>query len=227
MSENVAHLLDRVVYGMAQVDRLLALNGGTAKRWIDGYSRGGKTYPPVVRIETTGDELVTWGEFVEARLLSEYRNAGVPIVRMRPAVEQLREQLNTRYPLALAHPFLDVEGQELVQKAQERSGLERQLHIVVVRNGQLMLAPEAERFVRSVDYDAMPEVRRLHPSPDNKTVVMDPLRQFGEPVVRSVRTELIAEQMRAGDSIAMIASLYELPTDAVEAALRFELGRAA
>ncbi len=46
-------------------------------------------------------------------------------------------------------------------------------------------------------------------------------------MVRSVRTELIAEQIRAGDSIAMIASLYELPTEAVEAALRFELGRAA
>ncbi len=158
---------------------------------------------------------------------SEYREAGVPIVRMRGAVERLREQLNTKYPLALAHPLLDVAGQELVLKAQEQSGLERALHIIVVRNDQLVLAPEAARFVGSVDYDDTPEVRRLHPSPDNRCVVMDPLRQFGEPVVRSVPTEVIAEQVRAGDSLAMIAELYELSSEAVEAAVRFELGRVA
>ena len=33
----------------------------------------GETYPPVVREEPTGDEAVTWGEFVETRLLSEYQ----------------------------------------------------------------------------------------------------------------------------------------------------------
>jgi uncharacterized protein (DUF433 family) len=57
--------------------------------------------------------------------------------------------------------------------------------------------------------------------------VIDPLRQFGEPVVgnSSVRTEIITEQLRAGESIDTIAHLYELPRAAVEAAVRYELGR--
>jgi len=232
MTDHVVDLLDRFVYGLSQVDRLLALKSGTARRWIDGYTRSGKNYPPVVRVEATGEELVTWGEFVEARLLSEYRDAGVPIIRMRPAVERLREQFDVRYPLAHAHPFLDVEGQELVLKAQEQTHLERALHLVVVRNGQLVLAPQARRFVESAEYGAATEhgdtpfAERLHPSPDSTHVVMDPLRQFGEPVVRSVPTEVIAEQIRAGDSLAMIAVLYDLSTDEVEDAVRFELVRA-
>lgn len=40
-------LLARPVYGVAQVDWLLRLTAGTARRWIDGYSRGTKTVPPV------------------------------------------------------------------------------------------------------------------------------------------------------------------------------------
>src|ERR1700675_1890986 len=72
----VVDLLNRPTYGLAQVDRLLGLPGGTARRWIDGYERAGKRYPPVVRESSTGDAIATWGEFVETRLLSEYREAG-------------------------------------------------------------------------------------------------------------------------------------------------------
>jgi hypothetical protein len=54
-------LLDHRVYGLSDVDRLLVLPPGTGRRWIDGYDRGGVHYPPVVRVERTRDEEVTWG----------------------------------------------------------------------------------------------------------------------------------------------------------------------
>ena len=55
--------------------------------------------------------------------------------------------------------------------------------------------------------------------------IRHPLRQFGEPVVRSVRTEIIAEQIRAGESIDAIVDIYELDRKQVEAAVRHELIR--
>ena len=51
---DVIGLLDRDVFGMGQVDRLLGLSSGTACRWIDGYSRRGRRYEPLVRMATTG-----------------------------------------------------------------------------------------------------------------------------------------------------------------------------
>lgn len=218
-------LLERPVYGVAQVDRLLGLPGGTARRWIDGYQRSGKRYPPVVRPEPTGSDLVTWGEFVETRLLSEYRNAGVPLVRMRPAIEQLRERFHPRYPLAHAKPF--VAGRELVLEVQKEVHLDSKLQLVVVRNGQLMLAPQAEHFYSAADFsnDEAGFVERLRPMTEVREVVIDPLRQFGEPVVRSVPTEIIAEQLRAGETMEGLAALFELPPQLVEAALRYELIR--
>lgn len=73
----IIDVVERPVYGMAQVDRLLGTRPGTARRWIDGYERGGRRYEPVVRLTSTGNDIVTWGEFVEARLLAHYRDKGV------------------------------------------------------------------------------------------------------------------------------------------------------
>lgn len=52
------------------------------------------------------------------------RDVGVPRIKMRPAVEKLREELNTRYPLTSAKTWLDVEGRELVRKVQDAVGLD-------------------------------------------------------------------------------------------------------
>jgi uncharacterized protein (DUF433 family) len=234
MSGEVIDLLDRPTYGLAQVDRILSLRGGTARRWIDGYTRGAKEYPPVVRDRSTGDQIVTWGEFVETRLLAEYRDAGVPIIHMRPAIEALRKELGVAYPLASARTWLDVHGRELVRKVQDEVGLERRLSLVVVRSGQQIIewAAPAESFRRSVEWTGDDEhavPRLLHPVPDVPEVEVDPLRGFGEPVVRGrgVRTEVIAELVRAGDSPEMIADLYDLERREVDAAVRYELLRAA
>src|SRR4051794_15101212 len=151
---DVVDLLSRPVYGLGQVDRILGLRPGTARRWVDGYRRGRKSYPPVVREQSTGDDVVTWGEFVETRLLAEYRDAGVPVVHLRPAVDRLRDELQTPYPLASARTWLDVEGRELVRRVQEDVKLERPLALVVVRTGQRVLdwTPPAQAFERSLEW---------------------------------------------------------------------------
>lgn len=218
-------ILDRPLYGMHQVDRILALTPGTARRWIEGYARRGRMYDPVVRPEATHDEVVTWGEFVETRLLAEYREAGVPLIRMRPAIIRLRHGFDTRYPLAHARPFLSVEGRELVMRIQREVDLEEALLLVIVRNHQLVLSAPAEQFVKSVEFGADDVVTAMKPLPAVEHVVVDPLRQFGEPVVRSVPTEVIAELMRAGDRLQMIADLYDLTMEEIEAAVRYELVR--
>lgn len=225
---NVVDLLDRPVYGLPQVDRLLGLRPGTSRRWIDGYTRSGKSYPPVVREAPTGNEIVTWGEFVETRLLSEYRDAGVPLVRMRPAVDALREELQVRYPLASARTWLDVHGRELVRKVQDQVDLDQQLALVVVRTNQVVWTAQAEDFRQSVEWtedspSAQPQL--IRPAGDLQDVAIDPLRGFGEPVVRNVRTDVLAELFRAGESPEALAELYELPRPSVDQALRYEMRR--
>lgn len=215
-------MLDRAIYSYADVDRLVGLRSGTAKRWLEGYSRASKFYEPVLREEQTGSDSVTWGEMVEARMLAEFRSHDVPVQRLRPAIVLLRKEFGP-YPLAHARPFLDIAGRELVRVVQERVGLERQLQLVVVRSGQLVLTDPAERFHSAVEYGADGVVAVLRPDRRTPEVLMDPRKAFGQPAIRNVRTEALAEDYRAGTSRDELSDLYDLTPEQVDAALRFEL----
>lgn len=93
---------------------------------------------------------------------------------------------------------------------------------MVVRNGQLVLAETAERFRSAVEYDGG-VVGRLRPDVRTPDVVMDPRRAFGQPAIRNVRTESLAEDYRAGTSREDLADLYDLTAEQVDEAIRFEL----
>lgn len=214
-------VLDRAIYSYGDVDRLVGLRAGTARRWLEGYERQGRFYDPVLRPDPVGSDVVTWGEMVEARLLAEFRDLKVPVQRMRPAIVRLREEFG-RYPLAHARPFLDVEGRELVQVVQQAVGLDQGLQLVVVRDGQHVLTDAAQRFSSAVEYSDN-VAGLLRPNPRTPDVVMDPHRAFGQPAVRNVRTDAIAEDYRAGTGRDDLADLYELTLDQIDAAIRFEL----
>lgn len=220
----VVDLLERPTHTMASTDHLLGLSAGTARRWIDGYQRKGVAYPPVVRLRRTGDDTVTWGEFVECRMLSGYRDRGVPMVRMRPAIDLLRERLGTPYPLATSKPY--VADRDLVLRAQVESGLDQKLYLVVVRNDQLVLNDPANSFFEEVEW-ADEVAQAVAPLGIDNVVRIDPQRGFGEPVVRNVRTSVLAELADAGHSVAELAEWYELAPDDVRAAVTYEAQRVA
>ena len=217
----VTSLLHREVYVMSQVDRLLDLGTGTARRWIDGYERRGRRYEPLVRAETTGSDVVTWGEFVETRLIAEYRSRGVAVVRMRPAIMALRREFETDYPLATARPFLNEDGRDLVLRVQDETVLSPSLRFVVRTNQGVMLSMEVQRFQQDAEYEETDEVRRIRLF-GASNVVLDPEYGFGEPTVRGrrLRISAIAEAIAAGEARDDIKATWDISDEVVDDALR-------
>lgn len=225
----VVDLMTRPVYGMAEIDALCRIAPGTARRWIDGYTRANRTYPPIVRIEHTGEELVTWGEFVEVRLLAEYRDTGVPIQNLRPVVSRLRDELGVQHPLAVARQWLTPEGRQLVQRIQADEKLPKGLQLVrEIATGQVALSTEVAHFVDTAELgeDALSPVIRVHPLGRDRPVVIDPMRRSGAPTVGAVPTDVILEQFVTGSFPSEIAQDFDLTEADVVAALQFEAGNA-
>lgn len=224
-------LLDRPVYTFREVDRLLGLNQGTARRWIDGYRRSGRLYQPIVREKPTADPWVTWGEFTETRLLSEYRDLNdIRIQKLRAVVEHLRQESGHRYPLAYALPFLQPHGREILRHAQEAAGLEEDL-LVVIRTGQLVMTPRAERFVDAATYEADPGSSqqdqmiavRFRADPRYPDVVNDPEQRSGRPTIvgRNILVTTLADMVLSGDGVDEVARWYDLTGDQVQQAVDF------
>jgi uncharacterized protein (DUF433 family) len=154
-------------------------------------------------------------------LFAEFRGQRVSLQRLRPAVVRLREEFG-QYPLAHARPLLEVEDRELVRRVQDEVSLDRHLQFVVVRNDQLMLDLPAQRFRDAVSYEAGVAVA-LAPAAQTPAVVMDPRRSFGQPSVRGVRTDVLAEDYRAGETLESLADLYDLELTQVDQAIRYEM----
>lgn len=219
---NAPSIRERPVYGVAEAAGLLGLRADRARAWLDGYDRSGVQYRPVIREAHTGDDFVTWGEFIELGYLREYRRKGVPLQRLRPVIEELRREFHTPYPLATARAY--VYDKELVLEVQERDGLPAQIAIVVRSGQEILLADAAKQFFKKVEFDPGEQgtARRLRPAGPASPVVIDPLVRFGRPSVSGLATERLWELADAGEPIEEIATGYDLPEDEVRAAVAYE-----
>ena len=193
------------------------------RSWLDGYTRRGKSYPPVIRPEATGDEIVTWGEFVELGYLREYRRKGVSLQYLRPVIGELRREFGFPHPLASENLYLS--GREIVWRLQEENGLPSAL-AMVVKSGQMMvLADEANSFFNKVRFEpdgGSGEVSRIYPAGEDAYVCIDPLVCFGRPAIRGVATERLWELRAAGETVGDIAADYEMEEHLVRAGIAFE-----
>ncbi|MDL5154448.1 DUF433 domain-containing protein [Actinomycetospora termitidis] len=172
---------------------------------------------------------MTWGEFVEARLLAEFRQ-GIPMVKLRPVVEWLRDYTGQAYPLSYSRTFLEQDGRDLLLRAQVETDLDTQelwMVFPVVGQGALMTAT-TRRFTGVIhasvddDHGAIAALRADAGTPD---VVLDPHVRQGQPSVGNIPTERLAELVCAGDSIEAVVDGYGLTEEQVERAVTYEATR--
>lgn len=214
------NVLQRTLYGLPEAARILRVANSTLRWWLEGRDQ----YPPVIRSEPTGSTDVTWGEFVEAGLLNEYRKREVPLQRLRPVIDFLRQQFGVPYPLAHFKPFIGP-GRQLLLEAQKVADIPAHLGVVVeVVGGQLILDARVEAFLERVDFAAQAEqwAERLYPAGRASPVVIDPELSFGTPTVRGIRTEVLAELVDAGEPPELVADDYGLNLEELKAALSYE-----
>jgi uncharacterized protein (DUF433 family) len=210
-------MLDREVYLYAEVDRLIGLSAGTARRWINGYERSGKVYDPILRVAPRDTEWATWGEFVETRILAEYRDENIPTARLRGAIDGLRRLYGIDYPLAHLRPYLAVHERDLTISGEEEDEL-------VVRTGQHLLGGASWNLIvqASLAQDEAGEkiVTELRPDLEFPDIVISPDRYSGQPtfVGRRVSVATIAGMAKAGERPEDLAADYGLSLDQVQAA---------
>jgi uncharacterized protein (DUF433 family) len=222
--------LHRPLYSYAEAARLLDLPTTTLRWWLEGARRGDVDYPPVIRPERTGGDAVTWGEFVEAGLLRGYRQKSVPLQRMRPFIEKMRERMGVPYPLAHYRPLIDPANRKLVYDLQLEANLPPDMYLVEFEGGQTELAPPILEFLERVEFDqgvGLGPALRYWPAGRASPVAIDPKVAFGEPQIRGIRTELVAESVDAGESEAEASASWGLSTADVRAAIAWEHRKAA
>lgn len=216
--------LERRLYEIRDAAHILGLAPSTMRYWLEGDGE----HEPVLRQEPRGDSTVSWGEFVEAGLLRAYRAKQVSLQHLRLVIERLRSEFDTPYPLATYKPFIAA-NRRLVLDAQHEAGLSDEDGLVwEIASGQTVLRDSISDYLRTVDFDDEHEhAQRVFPAGRGSPVVIDPNRSFGDTTIQGIRTEILREQVEAGEAIDQVAEDFDLTPAKVKAALAWEWQRAA
>ena len=159
--------------------------------------------------------------FAEAFVLSSFRRAGVPLQRIRPAVEVLAKEIGVEHALASKRLFTD--GAEVLFDYANKRGEREVLELVVVRTQQRQFSGVVNDYLKRIHYggDGWADSVRL-PTYANAEVVVDPRVAFGLPLVvhGGARVEDLVDRFQAGDSVNEIAADFRVPAVQVEDVIR-------
>lgn len=219
---------DLGLYTLPEAARLASVPPRTLTNWVRGYR-----YPvdgrmasarPVIR--PPGRDALSFVNLMEALALAGYREAGVPMQRVRKALDFAARIME--HPHILASERLLTDGKELFWEYQERSrGAELDL-VNLSRQGQKVFPEAVMRYLRQVEWGADRFATRWWPGVERGrgNVVVDPRRAFGAPVIAGtgIRTEDLFSRFRAGEPIEELVHDYGVNLGDVEAAIRIEAG---
>lgn len=195
---------------------------GVPRSTLHNWARpAGRESPLITCFPPQGREAtVPFIGFAEAYVLSAFRKAGVPMQRIRPAVEVLADTIGVEHALASQRLYTD--GAEvLYDYAHERD--EDLLELTVVRTGQRQFSELVRDYLRRIKYgdDGWPTRVRL-PIYEHAEVIVDTRRAFGLPLVvhGGARVEDLVDRFVAGDTLADIADDFGVPEEEVEDVIR-------
>jgi uncharacterized protein (DUF433 family) len=158
----------------------------------------------------------------EAYAVSAFRKRGVPMQRIWPALEQIRERMGMEH--ALASSRLHTDGAEILWEIGEREDEFAPVKdLVVVRNDQYVFTDAIREYLECIRYDmdgwaSTLRLKRFGEVP----VIVDPQRAFGRPMIDAyggVRVEDIIDLFEAGESPADIAAGYRVPLHVAESVI--------
>jgi uncharacterized protein (DUF433 family) len=159
--------------------------------------------------------------FAEAFVLASFRRAGVPLQRIRPAVDVLAREIGIEHALASERLYTD--GAEVLFDYATKHGEREVGDLVVVRTQQRQFSQVVKQYLKRIHYggDGWADRVRL-PVYSAAQVVVDPKVAFGLPLVvdGGARVEDLVDRFQAGDSVAEIAADFRVPSDQVEDVIR-------
>ncbi len=220
------------IYPVSQVTRLTGIPSPRIRRWIKGYDfRGGagrsapiwKTQLPVVDKKAA----LSFLDLLELRFVDAFLTAGVSLAKIRKAAEMAADLVGHDHPFSTNTFRTDgkrIFGELTHQETGAKSMID--LHSAQLGVAEFIIPSLTASIVFDADTG---RASRWHPAPEAPRVVLDPAREFGQPIIEDagIQTATLVDAWKVEGSIERVATIFDLRREQVEEAVRFELRPAA
>lgn len=211
--------LARAIFTLRETAAYLDIPKSNVQRWARPSDQ---KHPLLTCFPPHGREAsVPFIGFAEAFVLSSFRRAGVPLQRIRPAVEVLAKEIGVDHALASERLYTD--GAEVLFDYASKNDEREVKDLVVVRTKQRQFSEVVEGYLKRIHYggDGWADSVRL-PAYGAAEVIVNPRVAFGLPLLVNggARVEDVVDRFQAGDSVADISADFDVPPDEVEDVVR-------
>ena len=206
------------IYTIPQAAKLLRVNGNLLHYWV-GDRAGTES---IIQRTLKSDELLTFEELMELHFVKLFLDQKVSLQTIRKAAREAARKFHSEYPFTVKR--FDTDGRSIFATLRSEA---RQVDLVEeLKHGQLVFQQMVKPFFKKLDYRSTDNIERFWPLTKSGRVVLDPNKRFGEPIdaATGVPTEAIFKAFRAGDGqdAPTVAKWFDIPLEAVKAAVQFE-----
>lgn len=213
------------VYSVPEAARMIGMNNQSLYRWLRGYEwkdrdeRARISEPLWTAQHKITDDGVFLGfrDLVEARVVNALVKKGVSLQTIRLCLDRAQDLIGSEHPLSTK--LFKTDGKGIFLQITENVD-EPQLINLKTRQGvfNTVVAPS----LSGLEFDEMAARRWLLNT--KKTIVADPLKSFGQPVIDEygITTSALFRAVEAEGSIEIVANLYEIRKSAVSDAVLYE-----
>ena len=205
------------IYTFQQAARLLGVSGNLLRYWIGEFSA-----ESVVKRQLKDDHLLTFAELMELHFIKMFRDEDVSLQAIRKAANEAAKKFHTDYPFTVKR--FDTDGRSIFATLKSK---ETDCELVEeLRHGQLVFKTLIKAFFKKLDYHGTAEIERFWPMQKSGRVVLDPSRKFGKPIdfETGISTDVLFNAVNAGggQDEQVVAQWFDVPLEAVKAAVRYE-----
>jgi uncharacterized protein (DUF433 family) len=223
--------IGRGVYTLAETSLLTGVNRYRISRWARGYTftYHGKrqTMPAIIGREpdSAASPILTFADLIEIRFLEAFRQKGVSTKALRIASQRAKELLGRHHPFSTQ--IFKSDGRTILAEITKETGDRALLDIL---SDQFVFETVIASYLYAgLDFNELKEPARWWPLGKDHTVVIDPRRAFGAPIIArtGVPTKILNSAVNAEQSVEFVAKWYGVEIDEVTDAVQFETKLAA
>ncbi len=213
------------VYSMPDVSRILGLRNSLVNKWVSNFwdDAMGKQFESKYSWTVDSSKAINFHTLVEMYTFYQLSSVGVKSPRIIEAHTILANQYNTPFPFAHSEILdgINTDGRKVYFETTNREiyslDVSKQFSLDFIRI-----------FFKKLDFDANSLASKLWPLGKKNSILCDPARKFGLPVIdnTNVYPETIYSMYMAGDKIKFLAEVYQLTTKQVKNAIEFCKGAA-
>lgn len=232
MKTKALEFLGQGIYSISEASSLSGIPAANISRWVKGYSRvrNGRRmlHPPVFDSDfeqISGRFSLSFLDLIEILFVEAFVHHGVSLQTIRLAVNAAADSYHFSHPFA-KRKFMTDGRTILMQIAHDTD--DKQLVNLINRQYEIhtIVSPILKG---DLEFGELDVANRWWPMGRNQMVVLDPSRNFGQPVIDkfNIPTATLVRTFANVGSVQGVADWFEIDIEAVESAIQFETIRAA